>query len=46
MRKSLIGLVAAASLGLAACGGGSSSEPAAEVAAGGGNECTAGKTLT
>ena len=45
MRKSLIGLVAAASLGLAACGGGSSSEPAAEVAAGGGNECTAGKTL-
>ena len=46
MRKSLIGLVAAASLGLAACGGGSGSEPAAEVAAGGGNECTAGKTLT
>ena len=46
MRKSLIGLVAAASLGLAACGGGSSSDSTAEVAAGGGNECTAGKTLT
>ena len=47
MRKSLIGLVAVASLGLAACGGGSSSsESGAEVAAGGGNECTTGKTLT
>ena len=46
MRKSLIGLLAAASLGLAACGGGSSgSDSAAEVAAGGGNECTAGATL-
>ena len=45
MRKSLIGLVAVASLGLAACGGGSTSDSTAEVAAGGGNECTAGKTL-
>ena len=46
MRKSLIGLVAAASLGLAACGGGGSgSQATPEVAAGGGNECTAGHTL-
>ena len=47
MRKSLIGLVAVASLGLAACGGsGSGSEASPEVTEGGGNECTAGKTLT
>lgn len=46
MRKSLIGLVAVASLGLAACGGGSGSDATSEVAAGGGNECTAGNTLT
>jgi polar amino acid transport system substrate-binding protein len=47
MRKSLFGLVAVASLGLAACGGGSTStDSGGEVAAGGGNECTAGKTLT
>lgn len=45
MRKSLIGLLAVASIGLAACGGGSSSESSSEVVAGGGNECTAGKTL-
>ncbi|MFZ9380629.1 MAG: transporter substrate-binding domain-containing protein, partial [Ilumatobacteraceae bacterium] len=46
MRKSLIGLLAVASIGLAACGGGSSSESSSEVVAGGGNECTTGKTLT
>ena len=47
MRKSLIGLLAATSLGLAACGGGgSSSEATPEVVEGGGNECTAGNTLT
>ena len=45
MRKSLIGLLAVASIGLAACGGGSSSESSSEVVAGGGNECPAGKTL-
>ena len=45
MRKSLIGLLAVASIGLAACGGGSGSESSSEVVAGGGNECTAGKTL-
>jgi len=45
MRKSLIGLLAVASIGLAACGGGSSSESSSEVVAGGGNECTAGTTL-
>jgi len=47
MRKSLIGLLAATSLGLAACGGGGSgSEATPEVVEGGGNECTAGNTLT
>jgi polar amino acid transport system substrate-binding protein len=46
MRKSLIGLLAVASIGLAACGGGSGSESSSEVVAGGGNECTTGKTLT
>jgi len=46
MRKSLIGLLAVASIGLAACGGGSSSESSSEVVAGGGNDCTTGKTLT
>jgi polar amino acid transport system substrate-binding protein len=45
MRKSLIGLLAAAGLTLSACGGSSTTSDTTAAAGTSGNECTAGKTL-